>query len=294
MDKTAVGRRAEAFEMVVERSKIREMARATRSEHPAYFREVPPLVPPTFFTTMFGWMNPENDPWSLLDISPLRSVQVSQEYRFFHGPPRAGTVLTAQCSVASIERRTGRSGLDADYVDIDTDFSSHGKVLVTSRLVVAEFVGDAPPAAKRDRSAASASRPAVVETNDPDAWTIGPLTLEDFVRYAGASTHFNPIHFDPAVAEAAGLPAPTAVGMLLAGYMATHATRHHDPHLVQRIWISFRRRVWLGDVLTITATEVPCKDPDSVELALKCVSGQAIAVDGGIAFAKQPSEEPSG
>jgi acyl dehydratase len=282
MNKDTVGRKAEPFEMVIERSKIRELALATKCDHPAFLRDVPPLAPPTFFTTMFGWMNPENDPWSFLDINPNRSVQVSQAYEFPEGPLRAGLHLVAQARVASIERRTGRSGRDADYVDIETDFISDDSVVVRSRLSVAEFVGDLAPAANGANPSQSAAAAADIPA---DATLHGPLTLEDFVRYEGASAHFNPIHFDPEVAERAGLPAPTAVGMLLAGYMASHAVARCDPHDLRAIWFTFKRRVWKGDSLAVVADVVA--DGLTTDLDLRCVvPGQGVAVVGGAVFAR--------
>ena len=46
----------------------------------------------------------------------------------------------------------------------------------------------------------------------PPAFTYGPLTVTDLVRYAGASGDFNPLHHDEAYARAAGLP--TVAGYL--------------------------------------------------------------------------------
>ena len=43
------------------------------------------------------------------------------------------------------------------------------------------------------------------------------LTRDDLVRYAGASGDMNPIHFNDAIATAAGLPGVLAHGMLTAG-----------------------------------------------------------------------------
>ena len=47
------------------------------------------------------------------------------------------------------------------------------------------------------------------------------LTRESLVRYAGASGDFNPIHYNDAVAEQAGLPGVIAHGMLTMGTAIT-------------------------------------------------------------------------
>lgn len=46
------------------------------------------------------------------------------------------------------------------------------------------------------------------------------LEREDFVRYAGASGDFNPIHYDVPYAHEAGHPDVIAQGMLTAGFAA--------------------------------------------------------------------------
>ncbi|MBI2561981.1 MAG: hypothetical protein HYW08_06240 [candidate division NC10 bacterium] len=51
------------------------------------------------------------------------------------------------------------------------------------------------------------------------------LTRTDFVRYAGASGDFNPIHHDQTFAEASGNPTVFAMGMLNAGILSRVVTR---------------------------------------------------------------------
>ncbi len=44
--------------------------------------------------------------------------------------------------------------------------------------------------------------------------SLGPLALEQIVRFAGAVQDFNPIHYDDAFAKSAGLPGIIAQGPL--------------------------------------------------------------------------------
>jgi acyl dehydratase len=81
------------------------------------------------------------------------------------------------------------------------------------------------------------------------AFSVGPLTRTDFVRYAGASGDFNPIHHDEPFAIAAGLPSVMAHGMLSAGILASFVTHWFGAGSVRRYRSRFKERVWPGDVL---------------------------------------------
>ena len=50
--------------------------------------------------------------------------------------------------------------------------------------------------------------------------TIENVTRPDFVRYAGASGDFVPLHYDQTFVEAAGIPTVFAQGMLTAGCLS--------------------------------------------------------------------------
>ena len=78
----------------------------------------------------------------------------------------------------------------------------------------------------------------------------GPLTREDFVRYAEASGDDNPIHQDEANARSQGAPTVFAMGMLNAGLLG-HALSDWigGPQHLKRYKVRFTTRVWAGDEL---------------------------------------------
>lgn len=84
----------------------------------------------------------------------------------------------------------------------------------------------------------------MVTGEDGPRTKVGELSVVDFVRYAGASGDFNPIHFDPHFAATAGAPDVFAQGMLSAGilghYIADWVGRDH----VRRLRFRFLDRVW--------------------------------------------------
>ena len=58
------------------------------------------------------------------------------------------------------------------------------------------------------------SAPAPIAVGDaPAPRVVGPLSVADFVRYAGASGDFNPLHYDETIARAAGFESVFAQGM---------------------------------------------------------------------------------
>lgn len=89
----------------------------------------------------------------------------------------------------------------------------------------------------------------------------GPLTREDFVRYADASGDDNPIHQDEAYAQRSGAPTVFAMGMLPAGYLA-HAVSDWfgGPQNLKRYKVRFTNRVWAGDELVCSGKVVAIED----------------------------------
>src|ERR687892_1975887 len=91
VDRNALGAEGEPFVLEVEVGKIREYARAIRSQHAAYLEDDHPVMPPHFLTTTFLWEGDHGNPWPQVRMSPARRMHAEQEYLFHGPPPRAGT-----------------------------------------------------------------------------------------------------------------------------------------------------------------------------------------------------------
>jgi peroxisomal enoyl-CoA hydratase 2 len=78
------------------------------------------------------------------------------------------------------------------------------------------------------------------------------LTRTDFVRYAGASGDFNPIHHDQTFAEASGNPTVFAMGMLTAGILSRVVTGFVGRQNVHGYKVRFATRAWPGDDVICT------------------------------------------
>ena len=76
------------------------------------------------------------------------------------------------------------------------------------------------------------------------------VSRPDFVRYAGASGDFVPLHYDQTFVEAAGIPTVFAQGMFTAGLLSRCLTDYVGAGQVRNIKVRFATRVWPGDTLT--------------------------------------------
>jgi acyl dehydratase len=101
------------------------------------------------------------------------------------------------------------------------------------------------------------------------------LTRTDFVRYAGASGDFNPIHHDQSFAETSGAPTVFAMGMLNAGILSRVVTKFVGRPNVRRFKVRFATRAWPGDHV-ICSGKVTRKFEEAGE---KRIEGELLAVN---------------
>ena len=94
-----------------------------------------------------------------------------------------------------------------------------------------------------------------------EARDYGPLTTRMFVRYAGASGDFNPMHYDDTLARAAGYPSVFSQGMHSAALLASFAVDWLGAENIRRFRVRFREQVWPGDVLAC-AGEITAVSPN--------------------------------
>jgi len=91
--------------------------------------------------------------------------------------------------------------------------------------------------------------------------TVEDVQRPDFVKYAGASGDFNPVHYSEPYAHATGSRSVFGQGMLTAGYAAHFVADWFGLANVSSFRVRFEEQLWPGD--TVTA------------------SGEVTAVDGG-------------
>jgi len=126
------------------------------------------------------------------------------------------------------------------------------------------------------------------EGEGPKAWTFGPLTITDFVRYQGASGDMNPLHHDVDFAKDAGFGAPVAVGMFTAGAMNVYATKWLGAANVRNTRMRWKKPAFPGSELSVGGTVVKKYEEAGerkvdIELVISDSEGQ-IALHGWMTF----------
>jgi acyl dehydratase len=108
---------------------------------------------------------------------------------------------------------------------------------------------------------------ALAQGDEMPTTTVGPMTRTDFVRYAGASGDFHPLHHDETYARNAGLPSVFAMGLLHAGILGNHLARWVGPDNIRRFAVRFTGQVWPGDELTLTGRVERIEENEGMRLA---------------------------
>jgi hypothetical protein len=144
VDQSKVGLTDEPSTMPLERGKIREFARACKTNNPAYVDGRDPVVTPTFLTTVNFWSGGGRSPMQRLDIDLRRLLHGGQEYVFHGAPPRAGTELTFQTRVDKIYEKEGRRGGTMTFIETVTEFKDPAGTLVAEARSTAIVTGQAP------------------------------------------------------------------------------------------------------------------------------------------------------
>jgi acyl dehydratase len=118
------------------------------------------------------------------------------------------------------------------------------------------------------------------------------IERKDFVRFAGATGDFNPMHYDDPAAKAAGHPSAFGPGMLTGGFGAHMLCGWFGIENVRSFSVRFTDRVWPGDTVTVTG-EVTEKDDDDgvVEAEFEVSNQDGKTVVTGTATAALPSRD---
>jgi MaoC dehydratase-like protein len=133
-----VGIEGEQFELVVERGKIREFARATHAEDASYVDDPAPVIPPTFLMTAAHWAPHEAALLARVEGDPRRRLHGEQEFSFPGSPPRAGARLRGRTRIDAAFEREGRRGGRLRFYVLATEFRDADALVAVARTTVIE------------------------------------------------------------------------------------------------------------------------------------------------------------
>lgn len=245
-----VGRTYDGGCALVEAGAVAFYAEATQDEHIRYYGDGA-IAPPMFHVRpmrdlLFMIME---DP--KLELDMLRLVHAEHDARFLQ-PVRVGEVMHLRGTLTHVEQKT--KGLLVEAVMrgfIDNELAVEARTSFYIRGQV-----KAPPGTGR------IDRPARTEPQGPPShvrtWRVA---ADQSHRYAEASLDRNPIHLDPEVARAGGLPDVILHGlctMAITGRSVLDAVGNSDPLRLKRLGLRWARPVLNGSALT---TRVWAREP---------------------------------
>lgn len=294
--------------LTVEAGKVAEFAAAVGHDDAVFrdpeaanemgFERIP--APPTFTrTSMFPRYRPPGIGRLGFDVGFDIRYELHGEQRYtYERPVLVGDTLAATTTLTDAYEREGRQGGTMTFAVLETEYTDEaGDTVVTERQTLIEsdgpLSGNTP--ATRDRTSTSPDGASIrlqeggyESIDSPDAIAAGDtgptliveaVAPQDFVRYAGASGDFNPIHYDERYARDLGNPGVFGQGMLTAGYAGRYVTDWFGLASLQRFDTRFSARVWPGDTLTVQG-DVTSVDDQTIdaEFSVRRQTGDKVLV----------------
>jgi hypothetical protein len=140
-----------SYEFPIDYSKVREFARAVKSEH-ADHQGKNPVIPPTMLTSArMIWEPEEQSGFRQLGFDRARVLHGEEEY-IFHGPlPRAGQMLTADTTITNRYEKPGKRGGHMRFATMVTEFRDEtGTLVAEQHSVIVETAR--PPKAEEEQA----------------------------------------------------------------------------------------------------------------------------------------------
>lgn len=315
-------------DLTVEISKVEEFARAIADNNPihrdsavAHRRGFEAVPAPLTFTRLglFERYCPEGIGVSRgfdLGLDQPHVVHGEQAYEY-ERPLLVGDTLTGTTTLTDVYQRKGDRGSTLTFIEFETTYHDASDNLVLTEYVtliettsVIDGSGDETDSAPVDASVASNGPASAhwtsvragtvpygtslsaedVETGDESPRVVvKDIGREDFVRYAGASGDFNPIHYSEPYARAAGNHTVFGQGMLTAGIAAHLVSAWLGLGNVCRFQTRFQSQLWPDTTATAAGRVTDTRTADDeflVDVAftvtdedgLDLVIGEATAV----------------
>ena len=118
------------------------------------------------------------------------------------------------------------------------------------------------------------------------------LTRTHFVKYAGASGDFNPMHHDDSIATKVGYPSVFGHGMFTAGVLSHYVSDWVGAGNLRKYAVRFKGQLYPGRNLSIKAKvtrKYKERDENRIDADLEVVDDQGTVLVTGSATAALPS-----
>ena len=221
------------------------------------------------------------------DVGSYQRILLHSDQTYqWHKPVEVGAQLAVTGTVERVRERNGMA-----FVSFSANVVDHFGESVISSASTFIMSPDAPPASEAEqpeppvdqRDQTLIARPAALPgPGSPIEALAKSASRADLIRYAAASSDYNPIHWDHATARSAGLPRVICHGLLLASWMFQAAARYseQDVPLVEAS-LRFKRPVLAGDSNRIEGS-VSGMDPASAVIDMTLTSGAEVRVTGQV------------
>lgn len=265
-----VGRTYDGGCALVEAGAVAHYAEATQDEHIRYYGDGA-IASPMFHVRpmrdlLFKVME---DPELGLDM--LRLVHAEHDARFHH-PVRVGEVMHLRGELTHVEQKSKGLLVEAmlrGFVDNTLAVEARTSFYIRGQIVAPVGTGRREPSGGAEPS----GPPTHVRT-----WKVA---ADQSHQYAAASLDRNPIHLDPEVARAGGLPDVILHGlctMAIAGRTVLDAVGNGDPLRLRRLGLRWARPVLNGARLSTRMWAGEADEDGVVTVCFDVVDTDGVAV----------------
>ena len=140
VDKSIIGTEMGGSQMVVERGKVMEFARAILDDNQAYFAEDPP-IPLTYTMAQAHWPAPtggQGSKLASLGLNLLRILHAGQEFEYLK-PVKVGDVLTSRGRISDVYEKEGKAGGKMIFIVSESTFTNqNGEDVLIARTILAQ------------------------------------------------------------------------------------------------------------------------------------------------------------
>ena len=309
----------------IERGKVAEFARAITDPNPVFrdervardrgYDRIP--APLTFSrVSRFPRYRADDVERYGFDLGLQREYVLHGEQAYeYERPLQVGDVLTGTTTLADVYQRDGGRAGTMTFAVFETTYRDRdGDLVLTDRATAIETAGAVQDDGRNDGSTRDSSEPdgaapasdgsreseaedvaTVRSIDEVDVGDAGPtVVVEDlerkhFVKYAGASGDFNPIHYDEPYARAAGNESVFGQGMFTAGVTSRVVADWFDLASVTSFDVRFRSCVFPGETIVATGAVADRRPADgAVEVDLEAATRNGTTLLTGSATARLP------